>query len=257
MKKYCFEDLVAVIKKLRSEDGCAWDMEQTHESIERNLIEEAYEVIDAIKTKDMGSLREELGDVLMQVVFHSQIAKDNGRFDISDVISQVTAKLISRHPHVFADSKADTPEKVIEQWDKIKIVEKGNNNHTDNLTNVPRYFPALMRAYKVQHRAAKAGFDWDDIEDVYEKVAEELEELRNERDNVADELGDLLFAVVNLARFLDVDPEIALNRTTERFIKRFSHVERRAEEKGKKLEEMELKEMDVFWEEAKNHEREK
>ena len=257
MAKHSFEDLVMVMKKLRSKDGCAWDMEQTHESIERNLIEEAYEVIDAIKNKDTKSLQEELGDVLMQVVFHSQIAKDNEKFDICDVIDQVTAKLISRHPHVFADSKADTPEKVIEQWDKIKIVEKGNNSHTDNLVNVPKYFPALMRAYKVQHRAAKAGFDWDDIKDVYDKIAEELEELKNERDNVSDELGDLLFAVVNLARFLDVDPEIALNRTTERFIRRFSHVERRAEETGKKLEEMELKEMDVFWEEAKDNERKK
>ena len=256
MPGYTFEDLVNIMKRLRSSDGCAWDLEQTHESIERNLIEEAYEVLDAIKNKDMHSLKEELGDVLLQVVFHAQIACDDKAFDINDVIDTVSRKLINRHPHVFGASEADTPDKVIEQWERIKDVEKGNTNHTDKLMNVPRYFPALMRAYKVQHRAAKAKFDWDDIKYVYEKILEELEELKREDFDKEDEMGDLLFAAVNLARFLDIDPEIALNRTTEKFISRFSHVEKRAGENGNKLEDMRLDEMDVFWDEAKKMEKE-
>lgn len=255
MSKHTFEELLAVMKKLRSKEGCAWDLKQTHRSIERNLIEEAYETIDAIEKNDMNSLMEELGDVLLQVVFHSQIAKDKNTFDISDVIDIVTKKLINRHPHVFAEADADTPDKVIAQWDKIKAVEKGSNNHTKKLLDVPQYFPALMRAYKVQHRAAKAGFDWDDIKYVYEKVTEELEEIKNEKEGIQGELGDLLFAVVNLSRFLDVDPEIALNRSTEKFIERFKYVEKQANESGNKLEEMKLEEMDVFWEEAKDKEK--
>lgn len=254
MGRYTFDDLTKIMKKLRSEEGCAWDKEQTHDSIERNFVEEVYEVVDAIRSKDMESLKEELGDVMMQVVFHSQIAKDDNKFDINDVISMVCEKLIIRHPHVFGDSDADTPDKVIAQWDEIKGRVKGNNSHTDSLLDVPRFFPALLRAYKVQHRAAKAGFDWDDIKYVYEKVQEELDELKDEKDDIEGELGDLLFAAVNLSRFLDIDPEIALNRTTNKFIKRFSFVEKTAHENGKRLENMSLDEMDIYWEEAKKKE---
>jgi tetrapyrrole methylase family protein/MazG family protein len=254
MKRYTFDDLTQIMARLRSEDGCAWDKEQTHDSIERNFVEEVYEVVDAIRSKDMGSLKEELGDVLMQVIFHSQIAKDDGNFDVNDVISMVCEKLIIRHPHVFGDSDADTPDKVIAQWDEIKGRVKGSNSHTDRLLDVPRFFPALLRACKVQHRASKAGFDWDDIKFVYEKIQEELNELKAEKDDIESELGDLLFAVVNLARFLNLDPEIALNRTTDKFIDRFSYVENRANDNGRGLEEMTLDEMDVFWEEAKKKE---
>lgn len=254
MNKYTFDDLTKIMEKLRSKDGCAWDKEQTHDSIERNFVEEVYEVVDAIRSKDTEALKEELGDVLMQVVFHSQIAKDDNEFDIDDVISMVCEKLIIRHPHVFGESDADTPEKVIAQWDEIKGRVKGSNTHTDRLLDVPRFFPALIRAYKVQHRAAKAGFDWDDIKYVYEKVKEELEELKDERDDIEGELGDLLFAVVNLARFLDIDPEIALNRTTDKFIKRFAFVEKTANRNGRILDDMRLDEMDIYWEEAKKNE---
>ncbi len=253
------DDLVAIMQHLRGEGGCAWDRAQTHESIRKHVLEEAYEVIDAIESGRPDRLCDELGDLLMQVVFHERIAREAGEFDMEDVTTGICRKLISRHTHVFGEDVAGTPDAVIDNWEKNKKIEKGLQNHADVLDDVPRTLPALMRSYKVQQKARQAGFDWSDIAPVEEKVREELEEIREARqaggadqaDRIADEVGDLLFAVVNYARFLDVQPEMALQRTTERFIRRFRHVEASADAAGRRLEDMSLEEMDRFWEQAK------
>lgn len=252
-----FTDLLEIMDKLRGEDGCPWDREQTHKSLRRYLVEESYEVIEAIDEEDYSMLSEELGDVLFQVVFHARIGKESEAFNMNDVINTICLKMINRHPHVFAKAFADTSEEVLVNWDKIKRKEQGLKSHTDELKHVAKSLPSLIRAEKVQKKAAKAGFDWESVEGALDKVLEEYHEIRevykgDEKDKISEEVGDLLFAAVNVARFLDIDPEYALHYTIEKFISRFKYIEDQAGSKGLVLEEMTLDEMDELWNEAKN-----
>lgn len=252
------ERLIDIMGVLRSKEGCPWDREQTHESLKRYLIEETYEYLEAVDLKDKPHMCEELGDVLLQVVFHAQLANENGDFNIEDVINGICEKMIHRHPHVFADVSAETSSEVLKNWEEIKKEEKGNINQASVLQEVPINLPALMRSYKVQQKAAQVGFDWDNPSDVFAKIREEIDELeveynKSNKAGIEEELGDVLFSVVNLSRFLKVYPELSLSQSTNKFIGRFEYVERRASELGKKLKEMTLPEMDVLWEEAKTH----
>jgi tetrapyrrole methylase family protein/MazG family protein len=255
--------LVNVMAALRGEHGCPWDRKQTHESLQRYLIEEAYEVLEAIEAGDMDALCEELGDVLLQVVFHAQLAAETGAFTIDDVVAGITAKMRRRHPHVFADTEAATVSDVLRNWEAIKQAEKavqGTALPESLLDGVPRHLPALMRAEAVQQKAAKVGFEWDDVAGALDKVAEETKELREAAaagspERCRHELGDLLFALVNVARYLQVDPEAALHETTAKFMRRFRHIERRAAETGRELTSMTVAEMDRYWDEAKTLER--
>ena len=253
---YNVEDLIDIVEILRSPEGCPWDREQDHKSIRRDFLEETYEVIEAINKDDKGLLLEELGDVLLQVVFHTQIEREKGTFQLSDVADGVCKKMIERHPHVFGEVKADTSEQVLENWDVIKKRTKQQKSQTESMLSIPREFPALMRADKVQKKAAKVGFDWDSVDGAFDKVAEELNELKaavenNDCENMHEELGDLLFSVVNVSRFIGVDSEEALTGATDKFIDRFSKVEKLAQEKGLNMKETELSELDKLWDLAK------
>lgn len=257
---YGYEDLLHIMKLLRSDEGCPWDREQTNESIRKNFVEEVYEAIEAIDTKDDTLLKEELGDVLLQVVFHAQIAKEEGRFGMDEVCDGICKKLIQRHPHIFADVVANDTETVLSNWDAIKKKTKGQQSYTEVLQSVSTYLPALMRSYKIQHKAAKVGFDWDNIEDVYAKIYEELDEVKQAQGekntaHLEEEMGDLLFAVVNLSRFLEVDPETSLNKVCQKFIKRFNYIETHAEVRyNRNILDLTLAEMDTLWEESKEKE---
>ncbi|AVQ46262.1 nucleoside triphosphate pyrophosphohydrolase [Clostridium botulinum] len=254
---YDFVDLLDIMDKLRGEDGCPWDKEQTHTSLKKYLIEESYEVIEAIDNKDVDMLIEELGDVLLQVVFHSQIGKEDGFFEIKDVIQSICDKMINRHPHVFSDLEINNSNEVLENWDKIKSMEQGNETYTDSIRHIAKTLPALMRADKVQKKAAKVGFDWENIEDAMKKIIEEYKEIEDvykskNKVKILEEIGDLLFSVVNVARFLDIDPENALNYSIDKFINRFQYIEDEAIAMGRNLDNMSLEEMDELWKEAKN-----
>lgn len=252
-----FNDLLEIIEVLRSEDGCPWDREQTHKSLEKALIEESYEVIDAIDQDDDNSLIEELGDVLLQVVFHASIGKEDGYFDISDVIKGICDKMISRHPHIFKKSiNLNSSEEVLVKWDELKKKEKGYNSITEEMIGITKGLPSLLRAHKVQEKAKKVGFDFDSVNFAIDKVKEELKEVidvynTENVEKIKEEIGDLLFSCVNVARFLKVDEEIALNHTIDKFIKRFDYIERTAKEKGIELTNMKLDEMDELWEVSK------
>ena len=253
---YGVDDLRKIIELLRSPDGCPWDRVQTHASIRANLLEEAYEAADAIDQGDGAALCEELGDVLLQVVFHARMAEEAGGFDLDQVADGVCKKLVLRHPHVFGDVEADTPEQVLTNWDQIKQVEKHQETATATLESVPKAFPALMRAGKVQKRAGKAGFDWPDIEGAMAKIPEETAELREalasaDQEAVAEEMGDLLFAAVNVARFAGVDAEEVLQRSTDKFIGRFAALEKLAGERGVDMKAASLEELDKLWDEIK------
>ncbi|NLK22159.1 MAG: nucleoside triphosphate pyrophosphohydrolase [Epulopiscium sp.] len=255
-ERYSYDDLLEIIKILRGKDGCPWDMEQTHESLLSNLLEETYEVIDAIKKKNKEALKEELGDLLLQVIFHARISEEGNEFNMEDVADGICKKLILRHPHIFGDVVAKSTKKVLQNWEQIKKVEKGYKSQTEVLKSVPEVLPSLLRAYKVQSKAAHVGFDWDDIKDALEKVNEEWNELmeaykNGNNNNIIEEYGDLLFSFVNIARFLKINPEFALTNTTEKFINRFEYVENTAISKDKRLEDMTLEEMDNLWDEAK------
>ncbi len=247
--------LVAIMATLRGPGGCPWDHKQTHQSLTPHLIEEAYEMIEAVEEGNDPHLVEELGDVLLQVVFHAQIAREGDRFDLDTVAQSICDKLIHRHPHVFGDAQAHTSQQVLSQWERIKAEEK--RLERDSITSgIPKQLPALLRSAKLQKKVARVGFDWDGIEDVLAKVEEELAELRQSlalRDQAAIELelGDLLFSVVNVARFAKVDPEIALHRSIEKFIRRFRQVEQMVESSGRPIQECSLRELDAFWERAK------
>lgn len=256
-----FQDLLDIIETLRSpEDGCPWDGEQTHKSLKSALLEECYEVIDAIENEDEDALIEELGDVLLQVVFHSSIGKEDGYFDIMDVIGKISDKMIKRHPHVFGDEKIDNKEQVLENWDEIKKKEKGIKTLAEEMRGIAKSIPATTRAYKVQKKAKTVGFDWDDINCAIDKVEEELNEIKEvyrceDKAIIESEVGDLIFACINVARFLEVDGELALDKTIKKFIKRFSYIENEAIKNNKNLEDMTLDEMDKLWEEAKRSEK--
>jgi len=254
---YDVRDLEEIVAILRAPGGCPWDAEQTHESSRRDFLEEAYEVIEAINEEDPEHLKEELGDVLLQVVFHTQMEKEAGRFNLDDAADGVCKKLIYRHPHVFGEVEVSGSSQVLENWDKLKRKEKGQDTHTDALNSVARSLPALWRAEKVQKKARKAGFDWDDAAEPLNKIYEELDELKaaiSENSNIEEELGDLLFAVVNLSRFVKVDCENALTAATDKFIRRFAQVEKLAAEQNRAMESMGLDELDKLWEQAKHAE---
>jgi len=253
-------DLIEIIEALREENGCPWDREQTHESIKKAIIEESYEVMDAIDKDDEEGIVEELGDVLLQVVFHSVLGKEEGRYDLGDIIEGICNKMIYRHPHVFGKDKVENTEEVLVNWDELKKKEKNLETTTDELKAVAMALPALIRAKKVQGKARKVGFDWDRVEDVALKVEEELKEVLDvykseNRAMITEEVGDLLFACVNISRFLDVDPEEALNIATDKFIRRVSYIEEKARGKGLGLKDMSLEEMDILWNEIKKLEK--
>ncbi len=254
---YGIKDLEEIVRILRAPGGCPWDALQTHQSIRRNFLEEAYEVAEAIDEGSSDHLMEELGDVLLQVVFHARIEQEAGRFDLNDVANRVCEKLIFRHPHVFGQVKAADSNEVLANWETLKRKEKGQASHTDALNSVARSLPALWRAEKVQNKASKAGFDWPCVSGALDKLSEELDELKaavDEGSGVEEELGDLLFAAVNVSRFSNLDAEDALGRATEKFIKRFRGVEERAERAGRRLEDLTLSQMDELWDEVKRSE---
>ncbi len=245
-----FQELVDIVRRLRVE--CPWDREQTHDSIKQNTLEETYEVIEAIDDKDYEELRKELGDMLLHVVFHSLIAEKEGTFKLNEVIDGIKEKLIRRHPHIFGDVKAEDTKEVLKNWEAIKL-EEGRENL---LAGIPKNLPSLSRAYRIQEKASKVGFDWEHKKDVWKKVIEEIEELQSIEDSgdmakIEEEMGDILFALTNYSRHLNVNPENALRFTNEKFIKRFTYIEERLKEKGIKITESNLQEMDKYWEESK------
>ena len=248
-----FRKLLEVMDELRAR--CPWDQKQTLESLRYLTIEETYELSESILTKDMDSIRKELGDLMLHLVFYSKIASESGAFDIGDVLKTITAKLIHRHPHIFSDVKVKDAKEVHDNWEKIKLKEKGNHSV---LSGVPSGLPAVVKAYRIQEKAAGVGFDWENPGQVWKKVMEELQELKETIDSDAPharkehEMGDLLFALINYGRFIEVNPEDALERTNQRFITRFRYIEEKAAAQGKQLHELSLETMDRFWNEAKN-----
>lgn len=243
-------DLIDLIDVLRSEEGCPWDKVQTHDSIKGALLEESYEVVDAINKNDLEGMKEELGDVLMHVVFHASIEKNNNNFNFNDIVKGVYDKMVYRHPHVFTDEK-DTGN-LLEAWDELKKKEKKYNSVTEELNGVANALPALVRAKKVQSKAAKIGFDFENVEEASKKVVEELNEVLTEykfknQSRILEEVGDLIFSCVNLARLLNVNSENSLQKTTDKFIKRFKYIEDSANKMNKKIEELDIKEMNYLW----------
>lgn len=266
MPKRSFEELVDLVNTLRSPGGCPWDREQTYETLRPMLVEEAYEVVEAVDEGDPSKLVDELGDLLFQVVFYGQIASERGEFDVQDIVGAIHSKMVARHPHVFGDAKIDTAEGVLKNWDDIKKNEReaaGKEHPKGLLDGVSGHLPALLEAYSLTDRASRVGFDWNAPEPAMEKLEEELEELREEihtdgerdRARVEAEVGDLLFAAVNVARLVGVDPETALKQSNRKFRRRFAHIETRLREQGSSAKEASLEEMDALWDEAKRGER--
>lgn len=254
-KLYTFDDLLLIMEILRKE--CPWDREQTHESLIEPLLEETYELKSAIVKKDTLNMEEELGDVLLQVIFHAQIARENNHFQINDITTHLAKKLIFRHPHIFSTETVRDSEEVKQNWEALKQIEKGQKNYTEALEDVPETLPALMRARKIQKKASKVGLDWDEIDGVFDKLHEEINELNmafqeGENDEIEEEFGDLLFTMVNLSRFFKINPEFALTNAIEKFINRFRYIEFFANKAGRKMDEMTLEEMNTLWEEAKS-----
>ncbi len=248
--------LLEVMDTLRKE--CPWDREQTFDTLRNNTIEEVYELADAITDKNMEGIKEELGDLLLHVAFYSKLGDEQGAFDYTDVANGVCDKLIYRHPHVYGDIHADTPEEVKQNWEALKLRKKRRKSGT--LGGVPVSLPAMVKAYRVGEKAAAVGFDWEKREDVWAKVREEICEIdaeveANDKERLTDEMGDLFFALINACRLYGIDPEGALERTNKKFIRRFNHIEQRAEEQGKTLSQMTLEEMDGYWNEAKLNEK--
>ena len=251
-----FEKLIAIMARLRAKDGCPWDVEQTHKSLRQHLLEEAYEVIEAIDLDDFEHLKGELGDLLLQVVFHAQMASEEDRFSIDDVVDAINEKLIRRHPHVFGDTKIETSAEQTIAWEKTKLTKEGKKSAIDG---VPKQLPALLRAHRMQGKAAAVGFDWQKIEPVWEKFNEEMEELkeaiaRKDQSHVEEELGDVLFTIVNISRFLKANPEDALRGTIEKFERRFKQVEKTISAQGRFIGDASLEEMDEIWNAVKSAE---
>jgi tetrapyrrole methylase family protein/MazG family protein len=250
-----FQKLVGIMARLRAEGGCEWDRAQTHDTLRQYLVEETHEVVDAIRRRNPELLREELGDLLLQILFHAQIADEKGEFDIHDVIASISEKMVRRHPHVFGDARADDPEAVSVQWEHIKRTVE-NRTHGSIIGGVPRDFPSLLRAVKMSRKAARAGFDWEHAGQVLEKVEEEISELKEAMieggaGRVEHELGDTLLALANLARFVDVDPEVAMMAANDRFERRFREMEKIASETGIRIEQSDMRTLDRLWEMAK------
>lgn len=254
---YSIDDLIEIVKLLRGEGGCPWDREQTHESIKADFIEETCEAIEAIDLKDTELLREELGDVLLQVVFHCRLEEEVGSFRFEDICDGICKKLIVRHPHVFGSVQADNTDQVLKNWDAIKMQTKGQESYTDTLTSVAKSLPALMRAQKVGKRAMRAGMDFRTAQDAIDCIANEKAELdtavaNGDKKNIEEELGDLLFSCVNAARHLGVDAELALKASTEKFINRFSVTEELTKAEGLNMKELPIEELDLYWDKAKS-----
>jgi MazG family protein len=256
-----FDELVSIVKRLRNE--CPWDREQTHKSIRHLLLEETYETLEAIDSENYEELKKELGDLLLHVIFNSVIAEGEGMFDLKDVIAAISEKMIERHPHVFGNTKVSGTNEVLKNWEHIKLNESGRKSVLDG---VPKSLPSLTRAYRIQEKSSKTGFDWKTSEDAFKKIDEELQEFKTEaeslknekgkldeetRNKLEKELGDILFAIVNYARFFEINPENALRMTIEKFIKRFNYIENELQSRGKKPTESNLEEMDEIWNEAK------
>ena len=252
-ERYDILDFRAIMALLRGEGGCPWDRVQTHESIRRNMLEEAYEAVSAINHEDMDNLREELGDLQMQILFHSRMEEEKGGFNFDDVCDEACRKLIRRHPHVFGTSQADTPEEVLVKWDEVKRQEKSQKSTAGAMADVADALPALWRAEKIQSKAAKDGFDWTDWKGPRDKVSEELEELDaaiSSGNDIEEELGDVLFSIVNLARHLGIDPEKALGGSSDRFVQRYTSMEQMAGDKL--LSELSLEEKEALWQSSKS-----
>ncbi|MDP2754137.1 MAG: nucleoside triphosphate pyrophosphohydrolase [Nitrospirota bacterium] len=249
-----FQELLKIMEALRSEKGCPWDKEQTRESLKPFIVEEAYELIEAIDESDPEKIKEELGDLLFQIVFQCQIAKENNEFKVSDVIEKISKKMIARHPHVFGKADYKTADEVLLHWEEQKKLE--GKMRESILEGIPKTLPSLLRAHRLQKRAAGVGFDWEKVEDVLKKLDEELKEFKEalktkRQDEIEDELGDIFFMLVNISRFVGVNPEDALRKTISKFIHRFRYIEMNAAEQGKKLSDMTLNEMDSLWDESK------
>ncbi len=257
-----FETLLKIVAKLRSPEGCPWDREQTHSSLRQFAVEEAYEVVEAIEDEDLNRLREELGDLLLQVILHAQVADEDGRFDISGVIKSINEKLIRRHRWVFGDEEAESPQAALKSWNRVKVEERGGpENGASILSGIPEGLPALFKALSLSKRAAQVGFDWDRTEDVVKKLHEEVHELEQSvadgfEKEIEEELGDILFVMANAARKLGINPELALQRANRKFRRRFRHIEEKLAESGKTPQDSNLEEMDALWDEAKALERE-
>jgi len=250
-----FNKLVDIMKKLRSPDGCPWDREQSYKDIATHTLEETYEVLDAIDRGDLNDLKEELGDLLLQIIFYSQIADEENQFNIDDVIEGISKKLIHRHPHVFGDTKANTSDEVVERWEMLKLKE----GKKSVLGGVPKSLPALLKAYRIGEKASRIGFDWEDTEGILSKIEEEARELHEARKNqdpqkTEDEYGDLLFTLANIGRFLKIDPETALRKATNKFITRFQFMEKIISEKKKNIDSLTPDEWDNLWKKAKENE---
>ena len=255
--KYNVNDLVRIMEILRAPDGCMWDQAQDHHSIRQNFIEETYEACEAIDDNDTDHLKEELGDVLLQVVFHTQMEKEKGVFDLNDVADGVCKKLIFRHPHIFGDVKVGSTDEILSNWDDLKRKEKKQETDTSTLESVSKSLPSLIRAQKLQKKAAKVGFDWPDVSGALDKVEEELAEVCAAIDgngDIEEEIGDLIFAVTNVSRFVKVDSERAAEKTCNKFVSRFADMEKQAAAEGKNLSDLTLSELDALWDKAKEHE---
>jgi tetrapyrrole methylase family protein / MazG family protein len=261
------DKLASLVERLRSDNGCPWDKEQTRETLKPMLIEEAFEVLDALDAADPAELKDELGDLLFQVVFHAQIAREREEFDLADVINRSHEKMVRRHPHIFGDATLITSEDVLKNWEDIKAAERGvpssmrPDSERSLLDGIPSKLPALHQAYQMTAKASRVGFDWPQLEDILEKLKEETSELLEARseqnsEKIADEVGDLLFVVVNIARFLGIDPETALGRSNRKFNRRFRYVESTIKQQGRELKDTSLAEMDALWNEAKKQEAE-
>lgn len=253
---YDINDLIKLVSVLRAPGGCPWDRKQTHESIRKNFIEETYEVVEAINKKDSAALKEELGDVLLQVALHSEMEREAGTFDFNDVANDICQKLIIRHPHVFGDVSAEDEKEALDRWDAVKLKTKGMKMQSEAMLKVPREFPALMRAQKIQQKAAKAGFDWQDMDGAVEKLLEEINELKSavaekNKASVQEEMGDVLFSCVNISRFADADSEEVLTAATDKFVERYLIVEKLAQESKTDMKTATIEQLDVLWNKAK------